>query len=172
MQWLVVMSSVYRLTADEVEVAKLIGERRNRLTFGGSNLPVEHATKETRLDQDCRGAAAEIAVSRYFNLCWTGCGKGSEGLFDVGNCLQVRSVSDSFRGLLVRPRDVLHHPCVLVQVDADYTCTLLGWEYQETVKKNGWKLDPNSTKPCWILGRGKLKALDNCPLQFRLEGMY
>lgn len=170
--WNAVTPSIYRLTADELAVAELIGERRNRLNFGGSNLPNEFTSLEFRQAQHSRAAAAEIAVSRHYNLCWSGCGKGSEGIFDVGNCLQVRSTMDPVRGLIVRPRDVIDQPCVLVEIDSDYKCALIGWEYHRVVRKLGKLCAADTSKPYWMLAREKLQPLDTCPIQFLLDGVY
>lgn len=164
------MPSIYQVTADERAVAELIGERRNRLNFGGSNLPAEYASPEALVRQHARAVAAEIAVSRRYNLCWTGCGKQS--VFDVGNCLQVRSTTNPLIGLIVRSKDVMDHPCVLVQVDMDYNCTLLGWEYYRVVMKSGKLCAADTTKPYWMLDRSKLRPLEDCPIQFLLDGVY
>ena len=159
----------YIPTKDEIEVARLIAERRNSLNFGGSNIPGgEYLNQQERLLQHFQGALAEIAVSRIYNLCWSGCGKGSNGCLDVGNCLQVRSVADSKRGLLCRQKDVSEHPCVLVQVLESNQCILVGWEHLSRVKTEGWVLDRYSHKPAWVLPRDHLRSLESFnPLYWR-----
>lgn len=153
----------YRPNDDEACVAAAVAKRRNSLNGGGSNIPGgETATHEERFLQHYRAALAEIAVSRMTNLCWTGCGKGAEGLRDVGDALEVRSVASAGRGLLVRPpkngdpEDTLA-PHVLVLVTEDRWCVPLGWETYGGVKAKGRSLGADSDRPCWILEAGSLR---------------
>lgn len=146
------MITPYRPTDDEKAVAMLVAKRRNTLNGGGSNLPLgETQTDQQRLEQHYVAALAEIAVSRSLNLAWTGLDKGSRGMPDVGDALEVRSITDPKRGLLVRDRDE-NRPFVLVHVDKTNggACTLLGWDFADSVRTYGAKLDADTDRPCWV----------------------
>lgn len=155
------MKFSYRPNDDEAAIAQTIAYRRNSLNRGGTNIPGgETSTEKERLIQHYRAALAEIAVSRITNLCWTGCGKGANGLLDVGDKLEVRSIASSDRGLLARRKDKDSLPCVLVLVENNRICTILGWEYFSVVKRDGHTLDAESNNPCWILEAKKLRPFE------------
>ena len=163
----------YHPNDDEAAVAGLIAKRRNTLNFGGSNLPGgETATVLDRYVQHYRAALAEVTVARIFNLCWTGCGKGSDGAFDVGSWLEVRSVAQETHGLLVRSKDLAkgeETPYVLVLVTNDRMCRCVGWSTVRHVKAAGWLKDPQSDSPCWILPAAKLSPMSNLEFWHSLE---
>jgi hypothetical protein len=149
---------IYRPTDDEAAIANVIAKRRNGLNGGGTNIPGgETADKAERHRQHYCAALAEIAISRLTNLCWTGCGKGADGLRDVGGLLEVRSIIDAHKGLLARPKDG-DGPCALVLVNDHRECRLLGWATFAEVRENGRAIDEGSTKPCWVLQRGALHS--------------
>lgn len=152
------MKRQYRPNDDEAAVAALVARRRNSLNGGGTNLPGgETETEEGRFLQHYRACLAEIAVSRITNLCWTGCGKGSAGLHDVGDKYEVRSIADRGRGLLARGKDKDHDPAILVYVGHDRACEIIGWEFFGEVKRRGRALDEDSPSPCWIVPSSALR---------------
>lgn len=147
----------YRPNDDEAACAWTVAQRRNTLNSGQSNLPGgETAPEDVRLRQHYTACLAEIAVSRILNLCWTGCGKGSEGLRDVGGTWEVRSVTKRGRGLLVRQKDDEQAPFVLVYVDpVTRCCEIVGWEYCREVRSRGKFLDERDHQ-AWVLEPDKL----------------
>jgi hypothetical protein len=154
------VSERYRPTEDEAHAALAVARRRNRLNGGQTNLPGgETASEAERLMQHYTACLAEIAVSRIANRCWTGCGKGADGLYDVGNLYQVRSITQPGRGLLIRRKDLQNGnpPFVLVQVNADRECVLLGWLRPTEVLEIGRELDADSPSPCWIASQNQLR---------------
>lgn len=157
------MTTAYTCTDDERAVAQCIAERRNRMNGGGTNLPGgETATQTERQRQHYRACLSEIAVSRLLNLAWTGCGKGSTGLADVGNFIEVRSIDHdrSTPGLIVRPKDT-EAPFVLCTVNTKTGAVIaLGWRWTSEVRQHGRLLDGDTPKPCWLLKRDRLASLD------------
>lgn len=149
---------IYRPNNDEAAVALLIAKRRNALNRGGSNLPDgETATPEERLIQDYCAVLAEIAVSRMLNLCWTGCGRGSDGLLDVGDCVEVRSITQPHKCISARAKDPDAVPVVLVLVDkATRECKALGWNYYHEVKSQGRRIDRDEY---WVLPKSALHPM-------------
>jgi hypothetical protein len=156
----------YRPNDDEAAVAFTIAKRRNQLNGGGSNLPGgERATIGERLLQHYAAALSEIATSRMTGLCWTGCGKGAEGLRDVGDLIEVRSVRSPELGLLVRrPKpgklEDIGVPYVLIHVGEDRWCAPLGWEYWDVVLDMGRVQGERTDHPCWILEPERLRPFD------------
>ena len=148
----------YTPTRDEIACARVVAEIRNS-TGSGSNLPTETATEEELLEQHFRSCVAEIAVSRTFNLCWTGCGPQE---IDVGNIYEVRSVRSMRHGLLVRARDKDDFPIVLVHVDPQYRCTLIGWHMIGKVKKRGKQV--GGSHPYWLMTQDQLLPMTDAGL--------
>jgi hypothetical protein len=153
---------VYRPNDDEAAAAFLVAKRRNTLNNGASNLPNgEQVDAATREWQHYAACLAEIAVARVLNRCWSGCGKGTLERHDVGNCYEVRSITDRSRGLLVRAKDDGNTIFILVFVDVETrNCEILGWEIGQRIRQKGRMLDPTSPKPCWVL-----PAADLIPIQ-------
>ena len=155
----------YALTEDEHATAKLVAKRRNTMNGGQSNIPGGETSSVTqREDTHYRAIVAEIAVSRIFNLAWTGCGKGSYGAFDVGNMLEVRSIDNPSKNLMVRPADAAKRgsPIVLalVQPPDAIRVSLLGWQFVGDAIDSGTPMDQKTTRPYWIVQRHKLRHLD------------
>jgi hypothetical protein len=149
----------YRPTDDEAHAAGAVARRRNAMNGGQSNIPGgETTTDADRLRQHYCACLSEIALSRIENRAWTGCGKGSLGVRDVGYWWEVRSITDPSRGLLIRPKDDPEAAYALVLVHPDRTCEVLGWAYGRDVIEQGRMIGKGTDKPCWIL-RGELNPL-------------
>lgn len=143
--------TVYRLTADERACARTVAQIRNTLNHGQPSAADPLMDSETRLAQHYRACVAEIAVCRLTNFSWSGCGPGADGRRDVGDSLEVRSVTSRHKGLLVRQKDFDDTPYVLVLVDHDGTeGEILGWAMKEEVMARGTGRDLDS-HPYWTL---------------------
>ena len=155
------MNPTVQLTRDESEAAMSVAKRRNSLNGGQTNIPGgEMANAEARLKQHFVACLAEIAAAKNLNRYWSGCGKGSTGLKDVGGFLEVRSITEMGRGLLVRPKDDPQDPYGLIFVTPELSCHLLGWAYGYEVIAHGRALDQNTQRPCWILSSEQLRPWD------------
>lgn len=144
---------VYTPNEDEAAVSGFMAKRRTSLS--NRLAPWERTTPREREAQQYAACLAEISVCRISNLCWTGLGKGSDGLIDVGNRYEVRSITDPRHGLLVRSKDFDKPPLpfVLVHVDTETrTCRLLGWRFPSAVRRLGRTLDSE----CWRLSQDLL----------------
>jgi hypothetical protein len=150
---------MYRPTDDEAASALTVARRRNSKNGGQTNLPGgETATEEELLHQHYAACLSEITVSRLMNRAWTGCGKGSHGIKDVGGWWEVRAITDAGHGLLVREKDDQHAAVALVYVDKESRwCEALGWEYAHFVRAHGRELGSGTDKPCWILAQHSLQ---------------
>lgn len=159
---------IYKANEDEANAAYIVAKRRNTLNGGGTNIPGgETASESGRLRQHFAACLAEIAVARAANLCWTGCGKGSHGIYDVGDRYEVRSITQRGRGLLIRPKDK-QGLYVLVYVNVEErTCEILGWETPNGVRNRGRVLAEGTESPCHILPEQDLQ-----PISMLLGGGY
>lgn len=154
----------YRPNDDEARLAWLLAEIRNSKNASQTNLPGgETATPAERKLQHYAAALAEKSVARLTNLDWSGVGKGARGLIDVGNLLEVRSITDRNKNLLIRRKDVTKDtfPFVLVHVSTQSrVCTLLGWAFVTDILERGWILDRNSQNPAYILNQSNLRTYE------------
>ena len=147
----------YKPNQDELAVAWFLAKRRRKMNFGNKNIVTSFRGMELSSDelfiQDFKAACSEIAVSRVLNLCWTGLGRTQNSgkvNTDIGNFIEVRSICKANYGLIARKSDNDSSPAVLVFVDDDYCCSLLGWETFENVKLFGRKMG-DENQPFWVL---------------------
>src|SRR5262249_48760181 len=115
---------------------------------------------------------AEMAFAHSINRYWTGCGKGSLGLYDVGNKYEVRAVpTGSNKGLIVRPYDK-DGPYILVDVnDKTRKCDFIGWATKKHIVEFGIKEGEGTDRPYWILPRQKLLPFEDI-LDLESEHIY
>ena len=153
----------YRPTDDEAAIAETVAKRRNTLNRNQTNIPGgETANKEERYKQHYYAVLAEIAVARIFNKSWTGCGKGSDGLPDVGGKIEVRSIDSRSKNLLVRKKDA-DRPMALVLVSENRNCEVLGWEYASIVREKGRILGEGTGKEAYLFGVNELRDPSELP---------
>jgi len=158
----------YRPNDDEASVAALVARRRNSLNRGGSNFEGgETASHDETYLQHYRACLAEIAVSRLTNLCWTGCGKGSLKVPDVGGVIEVRSIANPKHGLCVQEGDVDESPVVQTLVTNDRLCTVVGWEFFANAKELGKGFNLQTAHPYWLYW-GDLRPFEDLK-ELRLE---
>jgi hypothetical protein len=154
----------YRPNDDEAAVAALVARRRDTLNRGGSNFEGgETASREEIYLQHYRACLAEIAVSRLTNRCWTGCGKGSLKVPDVGGEIEVRSIANPKHGLCVQVRDRDESPVVQVLVTTDRICNVMGWETFANAKKLGKGYNLHTAHPYWLYW-GVLQPFETLPI--------
>lgn len=168
---------IYTLTLDEHLCARVVAHSRSThyegtheprparsleassfLTVGVTDPQEARAILDTL---DVLGCIGEVAASRILNVAWTGCGKKGPDTRDVGGLIEIRAVSDQYRGLLLRPRDIEQTPYLLMRVDVDgRTGTALGWSVKAEVVASGRLLGGGTDTPCWILPVSRLRPLD------------
>jgi hypothetical protein len=150
----------YRPNDDEARVAGLMARiRRDFSSKEKSNLAAGETDFEWRFFNNYVGALAEIAVSRMLNMCWTGCGMGGgKRLRDVGDCVEVRSITERRKGLLANKCDTEAWPCVLVFVDDETRwCEALGWETFAAVRAHGIGRNLETHQPYYVLPQHRLR---------------
>jgi hypothetical protein len=149
----------YALTSDERACATTVARIRNTHNGGQTNIPGgETASSDERLSQHYVACLAEIGTSRLLDRAWTGCGRGSDGVADVGGCIEVRSITKPHLGLLVRGKD--HDAAyVLVLVESPNLTTLLGWETKSHIQEHGIHRDALTAKPFWTLRQDQLQPM-------------
>lgn len=151
-----VVSVSVRMNDDEIAVAHLIADRRNSLNFGDKNFPDKLGS---RLLQHRAAALAEMAVAKQYDRYWTGCGKGTEGLGDVGGKWEVRSIRTQSHGLIVRAADP-ERPHILVFVE-EPVCTLLGWMWPKEARQDRYhrSSSPQGESAFWLVPQSDLHPI-------------
>jgi hypothetical protein len=110
-------------------------------------------------EKDVIGAMAEMAVSYYFNLAWTGAARLDA--VDVGDCIQVRAIQEANHRLIIRPGDKhLHLPYVLALYERPRSFVLLGWIFGHDGKRIGTFDSPNERDECHWVTQQQLRPID------------
>lgn len=132
--------------------ANCINERR--ATHGAPNGPWE---------RDLFGCQAELAVAKYLNLFWSGT-VGDFGAPDVGGVVEVRTVQDPARRLILHPDDRDDAPFVSVVADAPHFL-LRGWIMGKAGKRMEWWSDPtNNGRAAFFVPTAALHPMPNLQL--------
>jgi hypothetical protein len=120
--------------------AAMIGVRRQIRAFAKDREDYCHNDSVDPFARHIKGAMAELAVARTFNLFWAGCtGRVDES--DVGGLIEVRGrqVGGSGLDLGIKSRFLKpDKPYVLVHYDLPFF-TLVGWIYGHQAKAIGKK---------------------------------
>jgi len=151
------MSWVYKLAPYEMQIAAAMSKIRRSDSSGDSKIDLPLTDKQKDRN-DIIAVRSEIAVSRMLNLCWTGMGKQQP---DVGGWVEVRSIENPKKNLIIRAKDRDDSPCVLVLV-VDDVCTALCWAFARTGRRIGRKQGENQF-PYHLLLRRDCNQMDELP---------
>ena len=150
---------VVELNSDELTAGAAVGARRHisALHRPDKNFPDDD---NLRWQTHIEGALSEIAVAKYLNRYWTGCGLQSR--FDVGvEGLQVRSILNPSYGLVLRESDAYEDAYLLVHAQAP-RYTLLGWLRGSEGKCDYWlRSNERADKPFWIVPVQGLRPVES-----------
>lgn len=122
--------------------------------------------KGNSLNRDLEGALAELAVSKAFNLPWTGrfypiqtWDKWKHEGNDVGK-LEIRSTDRSNGRLICHPNDKDDSPYLLVLSHDSPFFHLVGWVFGKDAKNSlYWRT--NVPKPCYMVPQENLKSISS-----------
>jgi hypothetical protein len=161
------MSKIVVLTEEEVLMATKVGEERNRINREAHRTSTIVFGKG--LEMDRIGARAEYAISKCFNLKWTGKlftnaewkAWESTGGRDVG-CVEVRSSKYTHAHMPLFEKDKNNYIYVLVTVQDDYHYTVVGWCFGAEGKKREFWADPaHSGKPYFCYPQRLLRSVES-----------
>lgn len=148
--------------ADELACADAV-TRVRRANHGRSRFDSDATGAELDL-QDRNAILCEQAVARELNLYWTGCGKGSLGVADVGYFVEVRSVKAPLYRISMQAKDRKpdgeDRPMVICRVLEHDQVEIMGWDFVSELIKRGTPRDQDSRAPWWQVSSDGLRHLD------------
>jgi hypothetical protein len=158
---------IIHFTEDDRRNAYEVAQRRQRDNDGSSHLPGgETDSPEKLLENNHVACLGEISVAIFYGLKWTGKIDGRGGrIRDVGDFLEVRAITESWKRLLVRPDEcaAIYFCCLLRKGEGDKwrTSEILGWASKHVVINCGFPIDQNTDHPAWLLDQKYLTPAED-----------
>ena len=155
------MGDIVILQQSELMFAAYCGSFRRSSAIGRGSKDLDHPCK-TPWENDVVSAQGELSVSRYLNLSWSGVTRDHKA--DVGDWIEVRTVTDPADHLIVRSRDERHgnlgKPFVSVYAKDD-KFEMRGWLFGTEVKIEKNRRRPNGGSECWMADNDDLHDMDD-----------
>ena len=155
----------------EAEMAAKVGMARAFSSFRAKHDAHKYGLKEGEFgffEMDIRGAAAECAVAKGLGLYWDGSVDTFHSKADIGDNIEVRSVKDTQRQLLVRPNDPTEGRIYVLVVDLWRMGThpsylIQGWLPGEECKQEKYSTDfgRKDRPPCYGIPSHELYPIDD-----------
>jgi hypothetical protein len=153
------MSAVVNLTVDELRLAAAVGVERQIQALQNSRRPVYGEAAGGDWQAHIEGAAAEMAVARWFDRFWAGA-LGDLMAADVGK-LQVRATRHPNGSLILHDRDKDNDAFILV-IGVSPRFLLAGWIYARDGKQQQyWRTDTG--RPAFFVPQGALRSFAASP---------
>ncbi len=158
------MTETIRLTQEDLRLVEEVADKRhhwNRDRGGANTYGLGERVHERDLTLDRDGAAAELAVAKYWDLEWEPIwDRLDKRRPDVGH-LHVRSTRVITGSLMIHPDDP-DGPFVLAVVLVNDEISLRGWLYSRDAKrKQFWRTDTG--RPAFFARQRYLCPLSTCP---------
>lgn len=162
------MSVAIRLTFGQMAIASnvavmrrarnaLVGLTDKYATKGNLNREPQSDAQTLSWETDIVGCQAELAVASYLNLFW--CGTLNEfSAKDVGGIVEVRSVRNEKRRLILHPDDGDDDPFVLVCANPP-NFVLMGWIVAKQGKRQEFWQDPVGGRAAFFVPQDQLSAV-------------
>lgn len=150
------------LTFAELQIAHVVAGQRwlqcLKMGLGGKYGAPEDNSQSDAIS--LQGAVGEMAVAKCLNLYWAGSlGEFARGK-DVGDCVDVRSVTKSSHSLILHPADKDDTPYILVELSKPSEATLVGWVYGVDGKNPLYWADPSGKgRPAFFVPRKDLRPI-------------
>ena len=154
----------------EAEMAAKVGMARAFSSFRSKHDPYKYGLKKDEFgffEMDIRGAAAECAVAKGLGLYWDGSVDTFHEKADIGEDIEVRSVKDVQRHLLVRPEDPIEDRNYVLVVDlwrkgGEPTYIIQGWLSGVECVQEEFKTDFGRPErpPCFGVPVSRLRGID------------
>jgi hypothetical protein len=144
----------------EFDHAWLVAGQRVKAAIEKDIKPAWGATdlvNDNRFGLDVMAALAECAVSKHFNLYWPPAA-GETNRTDVGDLIEVRSVSLPSYGLLLHKKDKANFPYVLAY-PTGFDVVLLGWLYAgDGMQPKYWR-KTGEDRAAYIIKQNELRPI-------------
>lgn len=151
---------IVTLSYAEIQVAYFVAVQRRIFNMKKQSKHQHGLAPETEpTNIEMLGCAGEMAVAKAFNLYWDT--SLNHHTVDVGGLVEVRSVNQPGRRLLIHEKDRSDLPYVLVYSDPRSTIfTLKGWIVGEEGKKEEYVRDlTGKNRPCYVVPDEKLRPM-------------
>jgi hypothetical protein len=162
----------------EAEMAAKVGMARAFSSFRAKHDPYKYGLKKDEFgffEMDIRGAAAECAVAKGLGLYWDGSVDTFHDKADIGESIEVRSVKDTQRQLLVRPNDPVEGRIYVLIVDLWRMGTtpnyvIRGWLPGEECKQDKYETDfgRKDRPPCYGIPAQDLNPIKKLKVSLRV----
>ena len=158
----------------EAEMAANVGMASAFSSFRAKHDAHKYGLKEGEFsffEMDIRGAVAECAVAKGLGMYWDGSVDTFHDKADIGDNIEVRSVKDTQRQLLVRPNDPTEGRIYVLVVDLWRMGTtpnyiIRGWLPGEECKDKKYETDfgRKDRPPCYGIPAQDLKPIEDLTL--------
>lgn len=158
-----------QLTWYEAEMAAKVGMARALSSMSAGHDAFKHGLGKDEVglfDMDIKGAAAECAVAKALNMFWDGSVDTFHEKADIGEDIEVRSVKDIQRHLLVRPQDPVEKRNYVLVVDlwrkgGEPNYIIQGWLPGEECVQEEFKTDFGRPErpPCFGVPVSRLRPI-------------
>jgi len=162
----------------EAEMAAKVGMARAFSSFRAKHNPYKYGLKKDEFgffEMDIRGAAAECAVAKGLGLYWDGSVDTFHDKADIGESIEVRSVKDTQRQLLVRPNDPVEGRIYVLIVDlwrmgTSPNYVIRGWLPGEECKQDKYETDfgRKDRPPCYGIPAQDLNPIKKLKVSLRV----
>lgn len=149
-----------RLTQFEMELAAIVGCRRQIENLYKNRPDAYGADVEKGWQSHVEGAAGEMAVAKLANKFWSG-SMGDLKADDVGRA-QVRTRSRHDYELILHPRDADDRAFILVTGLAP-TFTIRGWIFAREGKRQEYWRDPAGGRAAFFVPQSALRPIRKYP---------
>jgi len=157
------MSEDVRLTLAELQIAHFVSTQRHIHALKGGGNGNHGAPEDVSQGTGISilGCIGELAVSKYMNMYWSG-SVPPYTMTDVGGCVEVKTIEDTGKKLLIRPNNSDELPFVLALCsDGGKLVRLLGWSYAGDAKVDAYRTAPNGRAPCWMVPQSALNPMSD-----------
>ena len=158
-----------QLTWYEAEMAARVGMARSFSSMRAGHNAFKHGLGRDEgglFDMNIKGAAAECAVAKALDMFWDGSVDTFHEKADIGENVEVRSVKDEQRHLLVRPEDPIKDRNYVLVVDlwrkgGEPNYIIQGWLPGEECVQEEFKTDFGRPErpPCFGVPVSRLRPI-------------
>jgi hypothetical protein len=151
-----------RLTFSEIALAHQVAGQRMILALKNkqsSRFGAVDGLSNDRLRMDLVGCLGEQAVAKACNRYWSPAA-GEIGVIDVGELLEVRSISNPDHSLILHTSDSDDLPYVLADVSGVPVVHIRGWIAGKDGKHEKFWCDPSTGRPAYFVPQSQLRQFD------------
>lgn len=146
-----------RLTQAEMFMAAMVGTQRRIESTFSQRRDAAGYSDSNGWDIDIEGAAAELAVAKYFGKHWGG-SLNTFKLSDVGN-YQIRSTTLESGRLIIRPSDMATDTFIFV-VGKSPVLKIVGYILGADARRHEYWMNPSNRPGAWFVPQSVLSPIE------------